>query len=119
MQAITEYGVEFPVLNSRSLLVIYLIYTRYTVVCRSSSSSSLSLPYPNSLVGFPGGSLVKTLPAKAGDVGLIPGLGRFLAEGSGNSRQYSCLGNPTDRGRKRGGYHLATKQQQHNLLTPW
>ena len=29
-------------------------------------------------LGFPGGSVVKNLPANAGDVGLIPGLGRSL-----------------------------------------
>ena len=28
------------------------------------------------VLGFPGGSVVKSLPAKAGDLGLIPGLGR-------------------------------------------
>ena len=27
-------------------------------------------------MGFPGGSVVKNLPANAGDAGLIPGLGR-------------------------------------------
>ena len=39
---------------------------------------------------------VKKLPANAGfirDVGLIPGSGKSLGEGKGNSRQYSCLGN--------------------------
>ena len=49
-------------------------------------------------VGFPGGSVVKNLPAVAGDVGLLPGLGRSPGEGSGNLLQYSCLGNPMDRG---------------------
>ena len=49
-------------------------------------------------MGFPGGSVVKNLPANAGDVGLIPGLGRSLEEGNGNPLQYSCLENPTDRG---------------------
>jgi len=48
--------------------------------------------------GFPGGSVVKNLPAVAGDVGLLPGLGRSPGEGSGNLLQYSCLGNPMDRG---------------------
>ena len=33
-----------------------------------------------------------------GDTGLIPGLGRSLGEGNGNPLQYSCLGNPMDRG---------------------
>ena len=31
-------------------------------------------------------------------MGSIPGLGRFSGEGNGNSLQYSCLGNPKDRG---------------------
>ena len=48
-------------------------------------------------VGFPGGSVVKNLPANARDTGLVPGLGRSLGEGNGNSVLYSCLGNPMDR----------------------
>ena len=44
--------------------------------------------------GFPGGSVVKNLPANVGDMGLISGLGRSLGEGNGNPFQYSCLGNP-------------------------
>ena len=42
--------------------------------------------------------MVKNLPANAGDSCLIPGLGRFPEEGNGNPLQYSCLGNPMDRG---------------------
>ena len=34
-------------------------------------------------MGFPGGSVVRNLPANAGDVGLIPGLGRSPGEGNG------------------------------------
>ena len=49
-------------------------------------------------VGFPGDSVVKNLPPNAGDMGLIPGLGRFFRGGNGNQLQYSCLGNPMDRG---------------------
>ena len=33
-----------------------------------------------------------------GLTGLISGLGRFPGEGNGNPLQYSCLGNPMDRG---------------------
>ena len=47
---------------------------------------------------FPGGSAVKNLPANAGDPDLIPELGRSPGEGNGNPLQYSCLGNPIDRG---------------------
>ena len=43
------------------------------------------------------GSAVKNLPANAGDAGLIPGLGRSPGGGD-NPLQYSCLGNPIDRG---------------------
>ena len=46
---------------------------------------------------FPGGSVVKNPPAKAGDVDSIPGLGRSPGEGNGNPLQYSCLENPLDR----------------------
>ena len=52
----------------------------------------------DSLWGFPGGSVVKNLPANAGDAGSIPGFGRSPGGGNGNPLQYSCLGNPTDRG---------------------
>ena len=47
---------------------------------------------------FPGGSGVKNPSANAGDVGLVPGSGRFPEEGNGYSLQYSCLGNPMERG---------------------
>ena len=48
-------------------------------------------------MGFTGGSGVKNLPASAGDVGSIPGLGRSPGEGKGNPFQYSCLRNSMDR----------------------
>ena len=44
--------------------------------------------------GFPSGSVVKNLPVKAGNMGLIPGLGRSPGGGNGNPLQYSCIGNP-------------------------
>ena len=52
-------------------------------------------------MGFLRGSVVKNLPASTGDtgdVGLVPGLGRYLGEGNGSPFQYSCLGNPIERG---------------------
>ena len=48
--------------------------------------------------GFPGGSVIKNLPANAGEMNLIPGSGRSPGEGNGNPFQYSCLGNSMDRG---------------------
>ena len=42
--------------------------------------------------------MVKNPLANAGDVGSIPGSGRSPGGGNGNPLQYSCLGNPMDRG---------------------
>ena len=42
--------------------------------------------------------MVKNLPASAGDASSMPGCGRSPGEGNGNPLQYSCLGNPKDRG---------------------
>ena len=47
---------------------------------------------------FPRGSESKESACNAGDLGLIPGLGRSPGEGNGNPLQYSCLENPMDRG---------------------
>ena len=57
------------------------------------------------------GSAVKNLPARQetacnlGDVGSIPGSGRFPGEGNGYSLQYSCLENSMDRGPWRATVH--------------
>ena len=48
--------------------------------------------------GFPGGSKVGNLPAKAGDVSSISGSERFPGEENGNQLQYSCLASPISRG---------------------
>ena len=60
--------------------------------------------------GFPGCSAVKNLPASAGNLGSIPGWGRSPGEGNGNPFQYSCLGNPMDRGAWRATVHSVMKE---------
>ena len=54
-----------------------------------------------------GDTVVKNLPANAGDPHSIPGLGRSPGEGNGYPLplQYSCLGNPLDRGAWRTAAH--------------
>ena len=52
----------------------------------------------------------KNPPANAGELGLIPGLGRFPGKGNGNLHQYSCVGNPTDRGASRAAINGVTKE---------
>ena len=57
--------------------------------------------------------MIKNLPDKAGDAGnpgLIPESGRSPAEGTGNPLQYSCLGNPTDRGAQWAKLHWVAKE---------
>ena len=49
-------------------------------------------------MGFPGGSVDKESACNARGLGSIPGSGRSPGEGHGNTLQYSCLGNPMDRG---------------------
>ena len=69
---------------------------------------------------LPGGSVTKNPPANAGDTGLVPGFGRSPGEENGNALQYSCLGNPKDRGvvgyspwgHKRVRHDIVTKHQQ-------
>ena len=53
----------------------------------------------------------KETACQAGDVGSIPGLGRLPGEENGNPLQYSCLGNPMDRGAWRATVHRVTKSQ--------
>ena len=48
--------------------------------------------------GFPCGSVIKNPPANAGALSSIPGLGSCPGEGNGSPLQYSCLGNPLERG---------------------
>ena len=55
--------------------------------------------------------LVKTLPANAGDVGLIPGSGKSPGEENGNPLQYSCLGNSKGRGALWAIAHGVTKSK--------
>ena len=59
-----------------------------------------SLSYEKGIyrLGFPVSSVVKNLPANGGDKSLIPGMGTPPGGGTSKPFQYSCLGNPMDRG---------------------
>ena len=61
-------------------------------------------------MGFPGGSVAKNPPGNAGDTDSIPGSGRSPGEENGNPLQYSCLGNPMDRGAWQATVHGVTKE---------
>ena len=66
------------------------------------------------IMGFPSFSAVKNPPANGGgarDSGLIPGSRRSPGEGNGKPLQYSCLGNPMDRGAWQATVKGVTKSQ--------
>ena len=54
--------------------------------------------------------MVKNPPVNAGDVGSIPGSGRFPGGGNGNPLQYSCLENFMDRRAWRATVHEGNKE---------
>ena len=80
--------------------------------------------------GFPHGSVVENQPDNARNVGSIPGSGRSPREGNGNPLQYSCLGNPMNRGAWQATIHgvaeesdttqwLNTNTPGLHCLDPW
>ena len=69
-----------------------------------------------SFQGFPGGSVVKNLPANVGDSCSILGLGRSPRAGNGNPLQDSCLGNTMGRGDWQATVYGVTKESE-NLVT--
>ena len=98
--------------------MIYIIYKhcRQILYHMSHKGNPRILEWVAYPLGFPGGSEIKASACNAGDLGSIPGLGRFPGEGNGNPLQYSCLENPID-----GGAWLATvhglQRVRHNWVT--
>ena len=75
-----------------------MTYFQSEVKFMGQDQHSFSLFSHYGLLGFPGGSDGKESAYNAGDLGLIPGSGRFPGEGNGDPLQYSYLENPMDRG---------------------
>ena len=72
---------------------------------------ALFLSYCCPKKGFPGGSVVKNLPANVGDEGWIPGTGRGFGRRNGNPLRYSHLENLMDRGVWRATVYGVTKSR--------
>ena len=78
--------------------------------------------YSTLYVGFPGDSVVKNLPAKAGDAGdtgLIPGWGRSPGGENGNPLQHPCLESRMDRGTWRVTVHGVAKSWMRLNTAPY
>ena len=71
-------------------------------------------------MGFPGGLVVKKLPANTGDTrdaGSMPGMGTCPGEGQGDPLQYSCLENPMGRGAWRATVHGVAEPDMTEALS--
>ena len=92
---------HFPI-SSHKTTFLDLIFTIFLIIL---------LPVYIYPLAFTGGSDHKESTHNAGDLGLIPGSGRSPAEENGYPLQYSCLGNPMDRGAWWDTVHGVTKSQ--------
>ena len=84
-------------------------FSRFTLLCLAFPHSFLwlsNIPY-----GLPGGSDSKESVCNAGDLGSIPGLGRYPREGNNYPLQYSGLENSMDRGVWQATVHGVAKSQ--------
>ena len=120
LDTVTHDYLEAVYLGNKSMPFLFsfsLISLQFVIIF--FSFSFFFFPSATPILGFPGGSAVKNLPAQAGDLGSIPGLGRSPGGGNGNPLQYSCLENPhgqrslagySPQGRKRVRCDFETKQ---------
>ena len=76
----------------------HLAVSRLLQGFQTNPDLSPDTPGTQDAAGWLEGSPGKESACRAGDLGLIPGLGRFPGGGHGNSLQYSCLESPMDRG---------------------
>ena len=85
-------------------------------LCQAPASPSsdlhlVSYGLNTNVLGSPGGSVLKNLPSNAGDMGLLPELGRSSGEGNGSPLQYSRLGISMHRGAWQTIVHGVAKSQ--------
>ena len=107
--------------RSNSLLTGFLL-----PIFLATPIPTLLMTYLYQLWGLPGGTVVKNLPANAGDardLGAVFGLGRSPGVGNGNPLQYSCLENSMDRGAWQATVHGVAKSQtrlnDYRFLRGW
>ena len=131
---------SFPILSNVYWDIQLLIYLCFLRVSKPREYLFPSHPYVDafskahtlgkapplpSIKSFPHSSVGKESARHAADLGLIPGMGISPGKANGNSPQYSCLGNPTDRenwgatvlGVTRVGHDLVTKPPSPFLLS--
>ena len=106
---VRSLGWEDPLENEKaphSSILAWEFYGLYSPWDRKGSDMTEQLS-----LHFTGDSVVKNLPVNAGDEVSISGSGRSPGEGNGHTLQYSCLGNPMDRGAWQAAVHRVAKGQ--------
>ena len=102
---VLEWGaIAFYSVSNRSMRYIHMLKKIQSLCFLPLIFVPLVLPWWHS------GKVVKNPPANAGDMCSIPGSGRSTGEGNGNPLQYSCLGNPMDKGAWQATFHGVTKE---------
>ena len=101
-------GIPALPFNLHILLGTFLMCRNYRTRKFFHDKSKILL-LPSNVQKFLGGLDGKESTCDAGDLGLIPGLGRSLGEGNGYPLQYACLGNLVDRGPWLATVHGVTK----------
>ena len=71
------------------------------------------------MLGLPGWLSGKESACNAREAGSIPGSGRSPGEGNGNPLQYSCLGNPMDKGAWLAAVHGVEKVKHESQPSPY
>ena len=84
---------NYPHKQFSTTSLYFIIFRIYNNIWNSYKFNGMFI-----ILSFPAGSVVKNLPANAGDMGMILGSGKCPGGGNGNPPQYSCLENPIDRG---------------------
>ena len=95
LEADGELDPQTAALWSSSVLRAVIFFRPSSVL---KQSDEVFYSEPSMCMWLPCGSDGKESACQAGDAGLIPGSRWSPGEGSGNPLQYSCLGNPMDRG---------------------
>ena len=99
--------IDNAAMNSCAQVFVWTCFSFFLGVCLRVEL----LGHMVTLTGFPGGSIVMNPPASAGDVDLVPVLGRSQGEGNVNPLQYAGLGHHRDKGAWWATAHRVAKSQ--------
>ena len=110
-----EKIVMCPIIDTPAASRISIAVTASGCVCLhflfQIKKNSFFGPVACGIWGFPGSAVCKETACNVGDLGSVPGWGRSPGERKGYPLQYSCLGNPMERGAWWATVHRVTKTQ--------